>query len=104
MKKDVKFYTVDKEINGTNYKAQFSGMSVAFDCLDNCYITVDGQRIQSERKVAEFLFKNVIVEPTGLEIDDFESLEEINEVITFAMNVMQGKFREDKSDQRTIKK
>ena len=37
-----KFYTVEKEINGTKYVAQFSGLSVAVRGVDSSYI--DGTR------------------------------------------------------------
>ena len=33
-----KFYTVEKEINGTKYVAQFSGLSVAVRGVDSSYI------------------------------------------------------------------
>ncbi len=86
-----KFYTVDKEINGKTYKAQFAGISTALRAVDSSYI--EGTTNTSTEKLAKYLFDNIIVEPKGLSIDDFESMEEFNEVITFAREVMQGLFR-----------
>lgn len=89
---DNKFYQVKKEIGGKEYTAQFAGISVALKAVDASYI--DGSSNTSVEKLAEYLFNHVIVEPKGLKIDDFESLEEFNEVIAFARGVMQGSFRE----------
>jgi hypothetical protein len=49
-------------------------------------------------KLSKYLLENVIVEPKGLTADSFETMDEFNEVITFAREVMQGDFRnqEDK--------
>ena len=47
----------------------------------------------SEEKLAEYLFQHVIVEPKGLTPDDFDTLDEFNEVVSFARGVMQGSFR-----------
>ena len=49
------------------------------------------------------IVKNVIVEPKGLDVDDFDSMEEFNEVVTFGREVMQGKFR-DKANASADKK
>lgn len=87
-----KFYTVDKEINGTKYTAQFNGISAALKAVDESYI--EGTSNTSTVKMAEYLFEHVIVEPKNLTIDDFESMDEFNEVIAFARKVMQGEFRE----------
>ena len=92
----VNFYTVKKEINGTTYIAQFNGLSAALKAVDSCYI--EGTSNTSTEKLAKYLFENVIVEPKNLTIDDFESMDEFNDVITFAREVMQGDFREKKND------
>lgn len=84
-------YTVEKEINGTTYVAQFNGLSAALDAVDNCYI--DGTQNISASKMAKYLFAHVIVEPKGITADDFDSLEELNAVTDFAREVMQGNFR-----------
>ena len=86
-----KFYTVEKEINGEKYVAQFNGLSAALKAMDESYI--DGTTNLSTYKLAEYIFKNVIVEPKGISIDDFETIEDFNEVVTWAQDVMQGKFR-----------
>lgn len=88
------FYTVEKEINGKKYVAQFNGISAALNAVDNSYI--DGTSNTSVAKLSKYLFEHVIVEPKGLTADDFDSMEEFNEVVTFAREVMQGDFREKK--------
>lgn len=94
-----KFYTVNKKINDKEYIAQFSGMSTALRAVDESYI--EGTTVTSIEKLAEYLFKHVIVEPKDLTVDDFESMDELNEVITFAREVMQGDFRETKDNGTT---
>ena len=91
-----KFYTATKEINGKKYTAQFNGLSCALRAVDSTYI--EGTNNTSVEKMADYIFQNVIVEPKGLTIDDFDSMEEFNEVVSFGRDVMQGKFRpeEDK--------
>lgn len=90
------FYNVTKKINGVEYVAQFSGISTALKAVDASYI--DGTNNTSMEKLAEYLFENVIVEPKNLTADDFESLEDFNEVIAFARKVMQGEFRNKKNE------
>lgn len=94
-----KFYTVKKEINGTEYVAQFSGISAAVKAVDASYI--DGTSNISIEKLSAYLFANIIVEPKNLTIDDFESMEEFNEVVAFARQVMQGDFRDKKNEGAT---
>lgn len=91
MKKN--FYTVKKEINGKEYTAQFSGLSCALKAVDSTYL--EDKNVTSTEKMAEYLFKNIIVEPAGLTVDDFDNIDEFNEVVKFAREVMQGKFREE---------
>lgn len=88
----MKSYTIEKEINGKKYVAQFAGLSVALNAVDNCYI--DGGSNISTIKMAKYLFDNVIVEPKGLTTDDFESMDELNAVTDFAREVMHGNFRD----------
>ncbi|MBQ3285388.1 MAG: hypothetical protein IJH40_07080 [Ruminococcus sp.] len=87
------FYEVSKEIRGKKYTAQFSGLSTALKAVDSCYI--EGTNNTSTVKMTEYLFNNVLVEPKGLKIDDFEDMDEYNEVVGFAREVMQGKFRQE---------
>lgn len=91
-----KHYQIEKEINGTKYVAQFAGLSVAQDCADTCR-NGDTPHI-STKKLTEYLFKHIIVEPKGLTADDFDCIDELNEVTDFARDVMQGYFR-DKADE-----
>ena len=86
-----KFYTVEKEIGGKLYKAQFNGLSAAMKAIDECYI--DGTENLSSYKLAKYVLENVVVEPKGLTVDDFDSMDEFNEVASWARGVMQGKFR-----------
>ena len=95
-----KFYQVDKEINGKKYIAQFNGISAALEAVDSSYI--EGTSNTSTMKMAKYLFDHVIVEPKNLTPDDFDSMEEFNEVIAFARQVMQGEFR-DKKDKEAAK-
>ena len=95
-----KFYTAEKTINGTKYVAQFSGISAALRAIDNSYI--EGTNNTSIEKLAAYMFDNIIVEPKGLTIDDFDSMEEFNEVVAFAREVMQGNFR-DKENKKAAK-
>ena len=90
-------YIVTKNINGTDYKAQFAGISVALKATDETHI--EGSDVTSVEKMAEYLFEHVIVEPKGLTADDFDNIEEFNQVIKFASSVMKGEFR-DKADKR----
>lgn len=84
-------YTITKEINGTEYTAQFAGISVALKATDETHI--DGSDATSVEKMADYLFQHVIVEPKGLTPDDFDTIEEFQEVIKFASGVMKGEFR-----------
>ena len=87
----IKSYTVKKTINDKEYIAQFSGLSVALRAVDESYI--EGTNNTSMEKLAGYLFKYVIVEPKNLTVDDFEDMDEFNEVIAFANKVMKGEFR-----------
>lgn len=91
MKKGVsKFYQAEKEIRGTVYKAQFNGLSAALKAVDGSYI--EGSSNTSVEKLSDYILKNVIVDPKVC-IDDFDDMEEFNEVIAFGREVMQGRFR-----------
>lgn len=83
-----KFYTREREINGVKYVCQFNGISAALKAIDNSYI--DGTNNTSLEKLAAYLFANVVVEPKNLTADDFDNLEEFNEVVAFARETMQG--------------
>lgn len=76
-----------KEINGKEFVAQFSGVSMIYKFNDE----TEGKL----QKQAEFIFKNVIVEPRIDDVDEFfgTDIEYQNEVLDFAGKVM----RADKS-------
>ena len=85
-------YTVEKEINGKKYIAQFNGLSFAQETIDKCYI--DDSRNISTSKLTKQLFEHVIVDPKGLTADDFDTMDELSEVTDFAGGVMRGDFRD----------
>lgn len=86
-----KYYQRRKVINGVEYTAQFNGLSAALSAIDESYI--DGTENMSMIKLTKYILENVIVNPSGLTPDDFDTMEELNEVIRFGREVMQGKFR-----------
>ena len=88
-----KFYTVEKEINGVSYTAQFNGLAAAMDAIDNSY--VEGTSNTSMAKITEYVLKHVIVEPKGLTPDDFDTMDDLAEVVAWGREVMQGNFREE---------
>lgn len=86
MQKNVdKTYTATRQINGTTYRAQFNGVREA--------IRISNQCRGDELKLDEYLLSNVIVEPPGLKLDDFEDIDEAHRVLNFAASVMSGRFR-----------
>lgn len=86
-----KFYQVKKTINGVEYTAQFNGLSAAMRAADETYI--DGTEITSVSKTADYILNNVIVDPK-VTVDDFDTVDELNDVLAFGRGVMEGKFRE----------
>ena len=89
-----KFYTRKKTIDGTEYTAQFNGLSAALRAVDECYLN-DGSSNIGVEKITKYVLENVIVEPPGLTPDDFDSMETLNAVVKFGQAVMQGKFRDE---------
>ena len=87
-----KTYTVEKEINGKKYVAQFNGLSAALEAVDACHI--GDSNLISAAKMTKYLLDNVVVDPKNLTADDFDTVEELNEVTDFARDVMQGLFRD----------
>lgn len=96
-----KIYTVNKKINGTEYTAQFNGISAALKGIDSCYI--DGSSNISLEKLSAYVFEHVIIEPSNLTADDFDSMDDLNAVVAFGRDVMQGNFREKKVEKSTKK-
>lgn len=95
----VKFYTKQKKIGSTTYTAQFNGISAALKAIDDSYI--EGTSNTSMSKLSAYIFENVIVEPKGLTPDDFDSMEEFTDVITFGREVMEGKFRDTQNESKS---
>jgi hypothetical protein len=77
-----------REINGKKYTAEFKGVLTALRAVDTCYI--DGTSNTSVEKINKYILENVIVEPKNLELDDFESTKELNEVVKFGREAMNG--------------
>ena len=94
-------YTVKKDINGKEYIAQFNGISEAVKALDEW--RKDNENI-SISKMSEYILEHVIVEPKGLTMDDFDSMDELNEVVAFGREVLQGNFREQANEGAAAKK
>lgn len=93
-------YKVSKEINGVTYIAQFTGSGAGLRAKDAS--NDDNGNLQTE-KLAQYLLDHVIVEPTGLDVDDFESLDELNDVTNFASEVMSGKLKPEKEEKKATK-
>lgn len=86
-----KHYQVEKEIKGVKYVAQFNGLAAAVEALDEW--RKDNENI-SISKMSDYVLKHVIVEPKGLTMDDFDCMDDLNEVVAFGREVLQGNFRE----------
>lgn len=95
-----KFEQIKKTINDVEYTAQFNGLAAALKAIDECY--VDGTSNTSVYKLAEYIFKNVIIDPK-VNVDDFENADELNEVVAFGREVMQGTFRKEENESGTKK-
>lgn len=80
--------TKTKKIGNVEYTAKFDGIMTALKAIDNSYI--DGTENTSLEKLSKYLFDNVIVKPENLSIDDFDSMDDFNEVVAFAREAMQG--------------
>lgn len=96
-----KHYTVEKEINGVKYVAQFNGMAAALEALDDW--RKDNENI-SLSKMSKYVLEHVIVEPKGLTLDDFDCMEDLNAVVGFGREVCQGNFRDAANEGATRKK
>lgn len=88
-----KTYTATKEVNGVTYRAQFNGVREA--------VRATNQYKGNELAFDEYLLANVIVEPPGLQLDDFEDIDEYRRVIQFAAGVLAGRFRPGADDTAT---
>lgn len=95
----MKPFTQEKEINGKKYIAQFNGLSAALDAIDSSY--QDNSDRMSIKKISGYVLKHVIVEPANLTPDDFDTMEELNEVVRWGMEVMQGKKFPNKKNEKS---
>lgn len=94
-------YIVEKKIGEVTYKAQFNGISAAVVALDDW--RKDNENI-SISKMSKYILEHVIVEPKGLTMDDFDSMDELNEVVGFGRDVLQGNFRDQAVESTPAKK
>lgn len=74
----------EKEINGKIYKAQFNGVSAMLDAVNEAG--------DDSKKLVEYLFANVLVEPKIEDIDEYfgTDVELMNKVVDFAGAVMRA--------------
>lgn len=93
---NTKFYQITKTINGVEYEAQYNGNSQFYEFQDECKKNIGGVAELNMKQVAKFIFENVIISPKGLTLDDFDSFEDSQDVITFGIDVMRGNFRNKK--------
>lgn len=87
----VNYFSVKKKIKGKEYTAQFNGVSQALRAVDDTYIP--GSKNTSLEKLTEYVLTNVIVNPPNLTADDFDDVDELNAVVGWGTDVMNGKFR-----------
>ena len=86
-----KTYQIKKVIGGKEYVAQFNGIAAAVEALDEWRKENENISIAA---MSKYVLEHVIVEPKGLTMDDFDTMDELNEVIAFGRDVCQGNFRE----------
>lgn len=92
----VKFYQVEKEINGTKYTAQFSGMRAWMRLSDE---SKNGDTVSTEKLIDKVLSVGLI-EPR-VTMDDFETQDELMDVFNFVSEVMKGNFRDKEKQEAT---
>lgn len=74
----------EKEIGGKIYKAQFNGVSAMLEATNEAG--------DDSKKLVEYLFKNVLVEPKIDDMDEYfgTDVDLMNEVVEFAGAVMRA--------------
>lgn len=82
--------TEEMTLNGVTYKAQFNGTRNA--------LTAINKYKDKEVEFDDYLLQDVIVEPKGLSLDDFDDVGEAAAVIRWASRVLQGIFRNRKAN------
>lgn len=85
-------YTVKRKINDTEYVFQFNGIAAWLRAVDDSYI--EGTSNTSVEKLNTYFLEHVVVEPKGLTLDDFASIDELNKVTKIARGVAQGEITE----------
>lgn len=80
--------TKTKEIAGVEYTVRFNGILEALKAIDESYI--DGTSNTSTEQLTRYLLDNVVVHPDYVSFDDFSSMRDFNELISFAREAMQG--------------
>lgn len=85
-------------INGVEYTAQYSGslrtaMQAHKLCRDDKYPDK-----QDSEKLADYVLANVIVDPPGLTIEDFDDFDTLNSVVAFGTRVLNGRFSDEKNE------
>lgn len=88
-----------KEINGVTYTAQFNTLR---ETLRAKKAYCDSRGNVDTELLADYLFKNVIVDPPGLTIEHFDDLDELNAVTLFATQVLHNRFRQSEPDEGTV--
>ena len=83
-----------KTINGKEYTAQYYGQRAAMKMRRECRDDKFANR-QDEEKVADYILRNVIVDPPGLEIESFDDYDELTDVVTFGLMVLNNRFQQD---------
>ncbi len=94
---NLKPYTVEHEIAGERYVAQFCGLREAIRCMDEC---ASGDGVNME-KFMGYILQHIIVRPSGLSMDDFDDMDTLSEVVRFGREVMQGRFRTEQKNAST---
>lgn len=84
-------YQVEKEIDGVKYVGQYTGLRTYLKVSDDSR-RADGNGINTEDYYDNAL-KAAIIEPANLSVDDFDDIDHLKNVIDFANEVMEGKFR-----------
>lgn len=80
--------TRTKTIGGKEYTAKFNGMLAAVRAVDGSYI--ENSSNTSSEKFTKYILENVIVSPEKVTINDFASMNDLNDVLAFGREAMQG--------------
>ena len=92
MKNNIK--QISKEINGVKYVAQGGSARLFYRFTD---ASRDKSGNASVEKSAEFILKEVIVDPKNISLDELTP-DEANEIVKLGTEVLQGNFRKKDTD------